>query len=82
MSNQTETTMRDALMALHTIIPALLNIIARQDPRQRSELESALTYAINRCGDALTATETQGVANILTTWKDSLDLATRTRLDS
>lgn len=82
MTSQPETTMRDALMALHTVIPALLNIIARQDPRQREELASALNYAIERCSDAPSAGELQGVAKILLTWKDSLNVMTRMRLDS
>jgi hypothetical protein len=82
MADPHEATVRDALIALHTIMPALLNIIARQNPQQRLELQSALDYAIARCGNAQTAGDLMGVAKILSIWKEGLELATRARLDS
>jgi hypothetical protein len=59
----------DTIIALDTIMPALLDIIARQGPVQREELEAVLTYAIYRYTSQDLETSMKGVADILRAWK-------------
>lgn len=82
MADQHETTVRDALIAVHTIMPTLLDIIARQNPKQREEIETALTYAIDLCGAQPPTAEMSGVARILANWQSLLTPPPARKLNS
>lgn len=59
----------DTIVALQAIMPALLHIIARQDPRQRKELEAALAEPLERFASRDPIAHTGGVADILNEWR-------------
>jgi hypothetical protein len=77
-----DTSVSEALLALHIMMPAVSRILSRQDPQQRQELEETLAYAIDCCAGGQLPAGTLGVAKILTIWMDSVAAKGAPKLDS
>ena len=77
-----DTSMDEALLALHLILPSVLRILARQSPEQRRELEETLAYAIERCGSGFLPAATPGAVKILSIWMDSVAAQNDTKLNA
>jgi hypothetical protein len=67
-----EADLNEAVVALHIAMPFVLNILARQSPQLRQELEETLAYAIECYKSGASTADTLGVIKILATWKENL----------